>query len=155
MAKNGKANGNGTEYFEEDPPRATTTDGEGNNSEARLKAEAEAIEKWCELQDKEDALIKLHLDPIRKEKSELKSGLKSDYEIPIEAFNARAMQRRIERKSENDEVVLALNELYKAIPVGHNVDMVAALERVNKKKAEKAAAAAAKKTKATSTEATL
>lgn len=143
-----RKNGNGrgrVSHFEEDAPRLAP---DAHNSVARLKAENEAIEGWCVLQDEEDSLIEKYIQPIRDKKQKLKSDLKSGYEIPTEAFNARAGLRRIERREGADEVVLALNELFQATPVGHNIDMEAVLARVEKKKAEKAAA----KTKATVTE---
>jgi hypothetical protein len=152
-----KPRGNGrdkAEDFQEDPPRASDTNGAGNNSEARTKAMDEAIEQFCTLQTEEDALIELHIKPIREKKAELKSDLKKNHEVPTAAFNARAALRLIE-KFGDDEVVLATNELFRATPVGSNLDLVAIAERVVQKKAEKAAAKAKKETQATSTEQTL
>lgn len=136
------ANGDGGD-FHEDPPRSTTTDGEGNNSDARLKALDEALEEHCELQEEEDRLLEKHIQPIRDKKNRVKSRLKSDYEIPTAAFNARASLRMIERQGE-DEVVLATNEMFRATPVGANMDLIAIADRVAAKKAEKEAVAAEK-----------
>lgn len=147
--------------FQEDPERAREDDDEEesesvptlNNSDARLQAEREALEKWCQLQDQEDDLLQKYIIPVRERKAKVKSDLKKDYDIPTEAFNARAGLRRIERKKDGDEVLLAINELFKATPVGANVDMIAVAERVAAKKAEEAKAAEVKKTKARGTEA--
>ncbi len=159
----GQRNGSG---FQEDPPRPTGRSGDGpedaaeaqppagngHNSDRakRLEAEDAAIAKWCALQDQEDKLIEKHLDPIRKKKAKLKADLKAEYEIPVEAFNARAALRRIELRGE-DEVVLAMRELLEATPMGKNIDFVVLAERVKAKEAEKAAA----KAKAKSQEAEL
>ncbi len=162
MARAGRRNGRGhrvdepTQTFVEDPPR-TDEDDDGDAGEAvagadhngRLKSLNDLVEEWCDLQDKEDALLKKHIDPVREDKAEVKATAKNDFDIPTQAFNARAMMRRIERMKDNDEVVLALAELFKATPVGQNLDLFAAAERVAKKKAEKAAEAEAKKTKVT------
>jgi len=151
-APRSRKSGNGhAADFQEDPPPATTTDGTGNNSAARHKAMDEAIERWCDLQDEEDRLLEKYIDPIRKKKNAVKSDLKRDFEIPTEAFNARAGLRRIERANDNDEVVLAVNELFQATPVGKNIDLIALAERVATKKAE----AAEKKAKAQNVEHTL
>lgn len=144
----GRANGNSADHFEEDPPRGATTDGTGNNSEARTKAMDEAIEQFCVLQTEEDALIELHIKPIREKKAELKADLKKNHEIPTAAFNARAALRIIE-KFGDDEVVLATNELFRATPVGSNLDLVALADRVAKKKQEKAEAKAKKESQVT------
>lgn len=135
-------NGNGA-GFEEDKPR----NGAGHNSEARAAALDGAIEEFCTLQAEEDALIELHIKPVRDKKNKVKSRMKSDHDIPTKAFNARALLRLIE-KADDDEVVLAVNELFKATPVGHNLDLIAIAERVEKNRADKAAA----KNKATVTE---
>lgn len=148
-----RANGHGVD-FEEDAPRSAgdgDAPGAGHNSEARSKALAEGLSEWCALQDKEDDLLEKYIEPVRKLKAEIKSKLKADHEIPTVAFNARAALRRIELRKDADEVVLAVNEMFKATPVGANLDLVALAERVEKKRAEKEA----KKTQATSTEAAL
>lgn len=131
---------NGAE-FQEDPPKA------GHNSEARAKAIDEALSKFYELQKQEDVLLEKHIQPIRDKKRDIKADLKKDYEIPTKAFNARAGLYIVERDDE-DEIILAVNEMFKATPVGKNVDLIALGERVEKKRAEKAAA----KNKATATE---
>ena len=72
------------------------------------------------------------------------------------AFNARATLRRIERE-DDDVVVLAVNRLFRATPVGKNVDLVTLVERVAEAQAAKQAEAATKaeaKTKAKMTETT-
>lgn len=144
--KNGKAS-----EFQEDPPRATDTNGNGNNSAARAKALDAAIERFCDLQAEEDALLEKYITPIRDKKNTVKSDLKRDFEIPTKAFNARAALRLIE-KANQDDVVLAVNELFQATPVGHNLDLIAIAERVEKKKAEKAAAKAKSQTEVKATE---
>lgn len=126
------------------PDDDDTGDAGHNSSSKRLEAQATAIEKWCELQEQEDALIKLHIDPIREEKQKVKSDLKSEFEVPTEAFNARAALRKIERRHDKDEVVLATHELFEALPVGHNLDLIAVGERVAKKKADEKTAAETK-----------
>ena len=139
--KTGGSNGSGE--FHEDPPRSTTTDGTGNNSDARLKALDDALEEHCELQEEEDRLLDKYIKPVREKKNRVKARVKQDYEIPTAAFNARASLRMIERQGE-DEVVLATNEMFRATPVGANMDLVAIADRVAAKKAEKEAAAAEK-----------
>ena len=106
----------------------------GHNSAKRDAALNGKIERWCDLQDKEDALIKQYIKPIRAEKAELKAEAKDDYEIPTKAFNARANLRWIERNG-SDSLVLAVNELFQATPVGKNLDLVALAERVASKRA--------------------
>lgn len=137
--------------FQEDPPRLAP---ENHNSEQRAKALDEAIEQFCTLQTEEDALIEKYIKPVRDKKAEVKAEVKKNHEIPTKAFNARATLRLIE-KFGDDEVVLATNELFRATPVGSNLDLVAVLQRVEKKKAEKAEAKAKKQTQATNTEAAL
>lgn len=136
--KNGKS-----KDFQEDPPRAAA----GHNSEQRATALDEALEEFCELQSEEDDLLEKYIAPIREKKNRVKARVKQDYEIPTKAFNARAALRLIE-KADDDEVVLAVNEMFKATPVGHNLDLIAIHDRVVKARAEKAAA----KNKATATE---
>lgn len=130
--------------FEEDPPRqdpdAGEGPGEGHNITARYKSLDEAIEEWCDKQDEEDDLIDKYIAELRKQKNRIPQRIKTDFEIPVEAFNARARLRRIERRSGADEVVLAVNELFKATPVGKNIDFVVLAERVAKLREEKAAA---------------
>ena len=114
------------------------------------------IEEHCDLQDSEDALIEKHLTKIRERKAEIKRKAKDDYDIPVVAFNARATLRRIERE-DDDVVVLAVNRLFRATPVGKNVDLVTLVERVAEAQAAKQAEAATKaeaKTKAKMTETT-
>lgn len=120
----------------------------GHNSDraARLEAEDKAISEWCKLQDQEDALLERHIEPIRKKKNKLKAALKADYGIPTEAFNARASLRRIELTGD-DEVVLAINEMFEATPPGKNIDLVQLAERVAAKAAEKAKKATKAQTK--------
>lgn len=133
---------NGSDKFEEDPPRATAPNGQGNNSDATVRDTElnKAIEEWCDLQDHEDKLLEKHIEPVRKNKHKISARLKADFEIPTQAFNARAQLRRIERMTDNDEVVLALNELFKATPVGNNLDLVELAARIAEKRAEKEAA---------------
>lgn len=143
-AKKGGRNGSGGNgHFHEDPPRGTTTDGTGNNSDARKKSLAEAIEEHCELQKEETRLLEKYIKPIRDKKNKVKARAKSDFEIPTEAFNARAGMRMVELHGD-DEVVLAVNELFAAVPVGESVDLVVLGQRVAERKAEKEAAAAEK-----------
>jgi hypothetical protein len=125
--------------FEEDPPRATDTTGKGNNSEARMKAMDEALQGFYALQKEEDALLALHIQPLRDKKRDIKADLKKDHAVPTAAFNARAGLYIVERDDE-DEIVLAVNELFRAVPVGQNVDLIDLGARVEKKRAEKAAA---------------
>lgn len=132
--------------FEEDPDRKADADGPGagHNASDRDKALAAAIERDCDLQDQEDALMAKWIEPIRKKKAKNKADLKSEYDIPTQSFNARAALRRIERSEDNDEVVLATQALFDALPVGHNLDLVAIAERVAAKKKAEAEKAAAK-----------
>lgn len=149
-AQRGQA-GKGSPPFVEDSPRdedEAETDNPGPDHNGRLKSLAAALEKHCDLQDQEDKLLERYIEPIRRKKAEVKADAKKDFDIPTEAFNARAGLRRIERSSDNDEVVLATRELFEALPVGQNLDFVAIAERVAKTKAEKAA----KKSKATADE---
>lgn len=132
---------NGASHFEEDPPRA------GHNFEARAKAIDESLQKFYDLQKQEDALLEKYIQPIRDKKRDLKADLKKEYEIPTKAFNARAGLYIVERDDE-DEIVMAVNELFKATPVGKNVDLIVLGQRIEKARAEKAAA----KSKATATE---
>lgn len=141
MARNSKKNGHGEkDDFQEDEPRGNGTSAPGSNT--RAVALDAAIEKWCALQKQEDDLIEKYIAPIRKKKNKVKSDLKAEHEIPTKAFNARASLRMIERE-DDDEVVLAVNELFKATPVGNNLDLIALAERVEKARAEKAAKKAA------------
>lgn len=125
--------------FQEDPPRATDTTGKGNNSEARLKAMDEALQGFYALQKQEEALLALHIQPLRDKKRDIKADLKKDHAVPTAAFNARVGLYIVE-KDDEDEIVLAVNELFKAVPVGKNVDLIDLGARVEKKRAEKAAA---------------
>lgn len=147
MARGQRNNGRkGSGGFEEDPPRdegsdhGTSEEGPrtGHNSSARAKAIDETLAKFYDLQKQEDRLLEKHIDPIRKKKQKLKADLKTEYEIPTKAFNARAGLYIVERDDE-DEIVLAVNEMFAATPVGKNIDLVALAERVAKKAAEKAA----------------
>jgi hypothetical protein len=148
MSRNNAAQSQPKEdQFEEDPPRATDTTGKGNNSEARLKAMDDALQNFYALQKQEDALLALHIQPLRDKKRDIKADLKKDHAVPTAAFNARVGLYIVE-KDDEDEIVLAVNELFKAVPVGKNVDLLDLGARVEKKRAEKAA----KKTKATATE---
>lgn len=145
--------------FQEGGPRVSEAERaeaeeRANVKRARLEAFDEALSEWVQLQNKEDALLEKHIAPIRDKKAKLKARLKADYDIPTEAFNARAALRRIELKAGNDEVVLAVNELFEATPVGESVDLEAALARVTAKKAEEAKVADDKK-KAKQTETAL
>lgn len=110
--------------------------GVGHNG--RSKSLSDALAKWCALQKQEDDLIAKYIDPVRKKKNKVKADVKSEFEIPTKAFNARAALRMIELE-DDDEVVLAVNELFAVTPVGENVDLVVLAERVAKKAAEKAA----------------
>ena len=147
-----------SETFVKDPERVPEdeddAEGPGPDHNGRLKALDDLLAEWCQLQDREDAQLKKHILPIREDKAEVKAKAKKDCDIPTEAFNARAAMRRIELKKENDEVVIAFNELLEATPFGKSVDLFAAAERVAAKKkaeAEAAAAKAAAKTKAKET----
>lgn len=118
--------------------------GAGHNSAARAKAIDEALQDFYELQKKEDALLLKHIEPIRKKKAKIKADLKSEYEIPTKSFNARAALYIIERDDE-PEIVLAVNEMFAATPVGHNIDLVELAARVKQKAEEKAAKKSAAK----------
>ena len=127
----------GSPPFEEDAERDDDAPGPDHNG--RLTSLAGLIEGVCDLQDKEDALLKKYILPLREKKAELKAEAKKDFEIPVESFNARAALRRIERSEGQEEVVLATRELFEALPIGKNLDLEAMLEKVNTRKAEKEA----------------
>lgn len=128
---------NGVTPFQEDSPAGERA-GLGHNSDARLKALDDGLDEFCKLQAEEDALMEKYIHPVRDKKNKVKSRLKSDHEMPTAAFNARAALRLIELQ-DDDEIVLAVNEMFKATPVGKNLDLIALAERVATKKAEEAA----------------
>ncbi len=130
--------------FVEDPERDKDADDGPPKTNGRLEGMKAGLHKHCDLQDTEDRLMELHILPIRKLKQDNKSDVMKEYDIPVESFNARAALLRIERRKDNDEVVIAINELFQACPVGESVDMIAAAERVAAKKKAEADAAAAK-----------
>lgn len=116
--------------------KASRAANKGSGPNARPEALDKMIEESCDLQDLEDKLLEKHIQPIRDKKAAIKADAKDNYDIPTEAMNARIALRRIERRKDNDEVVLAINELFKATPLGKNIDMIAVAERVAAKKAE-------------------
>lgn len=131
------------------PPtdQGETMAGHNGAEEIRLRAMDKALDEFCKLQDQEDALIEKYIAPIREKKNTVKSDLKRDYEIPVRAFNARAQLRRIEL-GDDPVLVMATNDMFKATPVGKNLDLVVLAEKVATKMAE----AAAKKTKSSKVE---
>lgn len=116
------------------------TDMLGNGDNSRLASLDGLLNKYCDLQTDEEALILKWIQPIRDKKNKVKAEAKADFDVPTKAFNARANLLLIERLDDSDELVLSVNELFQATPVGKNVDLIELAARVKVKKEEKAKA---------------
>lgn len=122
---------------------------DGNNE--RSKVIDKSLNDHCKLQAEEDALIALHIKPIREKKNKIKAKLKEDFGIPTDAFNARASLRRIELTKGNEDTKAAVNELFAVVPVNKGVDMEDLIDVIKKRQDEEKKAA--EKGKATEAEA--
>lgn len=130
--------------------RARLADGEGNpsannehNVEHRREAVTNSLEQLYQLDKKIKALTERHLTELRKQKSDIKSKLKNDYQMTAPMVNARYYPYRIERQAEDaeDQVTLdGIREAFNYLPVGGSVDLA---EAAGGGSGEKPAAAAA------------
>lgn len=145
--------------FQEDPERPRDGDEEeadetaANGHNARLAAIDAGHDAHLKLQAEEDRLLDKYIVPIRKKKAKIKADLKSEYDVPTDAFNARQAMLAIERRGD-DFMVAALNEQFQATPIGKNMDMGAVLVRaaaIRKERADAKAEKEAAKSKATHT----
>lgn len=143
--------------FEEDPPRlkddgADDAPGEGHNSQSKRDAAwARILPAARSLDEKIDALMKLHITPLREDRNELWSELANDFNVPTKVRNARYANYRIEMDAidKGDDLTLAsLHEAYKATPVGGTVNMLDVIKRADTKRDELEKARAAKAAKA-------
>lgn len=143
-AKKGANGGNG--HFREDPPRGDSDadHGEiGHNSRNRIQAIKDAKEDTYDLDAQIDALMAKHIQPLRQQKSDIKSTLRKDFDISTKLFTADYNSYRVHRraKESGDEITIAtMKELYDATPIGEGLDMLEVMERADKKRADALAA---------------
>lgn len=104
----------------------------GHNSQTRKEALCSALEQLYRLDIEIAAFLRNHVKALREEKSEIKSRLREDFQMPAALVAARYASYRLERTAEDaqDETTLdAIREMYLALPVGGMVDLVSAVER--------------------------
>lgn len=128
--------------------------GPGHNSEAVRTARELAIkaahEETYDLEKEEEALMKKYITPLRERRSEIKQGLKKDYEISAPQFNAWHGVYYFAREAESGQdwiTLQVIKEQAKVLPVGGTMDLVEIAEKATKQREELAKAETAKKTK--------
>lgn len=131
-----------------------TSAGPGHNSEAVRTARELAIkaahEETYDLEKQEEALMALHITPLRERRSEIKQALRKDYEISAPQFNAWHGVYYFGREAESGQdwiTLQVIKEQAKILPVGGTMDLVDIAEKATKQREELAKAEAAKKTK--------
>lgn len=104
----------------------------GHNSQTRKEALCSALEQLYQLDIEITAILRSKVKALREEKSEIKSRLREDFQMPSALVSARYTSYKLERIAEDahDETTLdAIREMYLALPVGGMVDLVSAVER--------------------------
>lgn len=118
------------------------------NNEHNVKARKDAINESLEAMYKLDCKIKAatekHVKPHRDAVADIKSKLKSDYQITAEVIKARFVPYRLERRAQDAEdwtTLDAIRESFDHLPVGGHVDLVTEAEKATEESQDNAAAA--------------
>ncbi len=101
-----------------------------HNSKARADVIRESLDRLYELDSEIDAIIEAEVKDLRTEKSEIKTRLREEFNMPAKLVTARYAAYRMERKaiaSADDKTLDALRELFSVSPPGSQVNMLDAL----------------------------
>lgn len=116
-----------------------------HNSKARADVIRESLDRLYQLDSEIDDIIAAEIKELRDEKSEIKTRLRDDFNMPAKLVMARYAAYRMERKaiaSADDKTLDAIRELYSIAPVGSQMDLVDAIERAGGNTPAQTAAAA-------------
>lgn len=110
----------------------------GHNVENRKQILRNSLEQTYLLDKEIASATERHLKTPREAKSAIKKRIREDLNLPAKVFNARYAMYKLERQAqdlEDNTTLDAIKEMAEMAPVGAQVDMVDAMEKVDKKEA--------------------
>jgi cysteinyl-tRNA synthetase len=102
----------------------------GHNSKSKLTVIRESMERLYRLDAEIDELIEEHIKELREQKTEIKTKLREEFNMPAKLIQARYASYRLERAAEeshDNQTLEAIREMFRALPIGGQGDFMNAL----------------------------